>query len=397
MPASKSMRLKAMYGLYAGGRSLEQVAEEFGYQVPEMLLEFQQRGFALLPADKDRFPVVVPAGKPAKIPGKRGRKSSHDTAQITAMYERYENGKTLAEVAEEFKVSPATIGNLFRRAGMVIRPRGTRNWPTEVAQAMYARYEAGEAMSVIGESYDMTGTQVRQCFRQHGFEIKTAPPKPQFADDESRIRGLWELFDGGMELDAVAAKANLTVGQVRALFQLHHLPLKRLTFTSAPVRKPLIPPIPQAGGSTRETAVRREVAGAREATVRPRESVPAPESSTGRRVPGLRDMPQLGDPDPARFEPNTRLRNPEPVEEEPAKPSGPMLEPPENKWERERLAMEMYRLYESGKSFSDIAVVYSTSAGLVQQLFGEFHLALKTEPEPRRPHSSRFKGPDRGW
>lgn len=396
------MRLKAMYSVYESGRSLEQVAEEFGYSVPDMLQEFRQRGFALLRGDTERFPVAPPAAKIAKVPGKRGRKPSHDTAQIQTMYERYENGRTLAEVAEDFKVSPATIGNLFRRAGLVIRPRGTRNWPIEVAQAMYARYEAGEPMSVIGESYDMTGTQVRQCFRHHGMELRTTPPKPAFADDESRIRGLWELFDGGMELEAVAAKANLTVGQLRALFQLHHLPLKRLTFTSpsaTPIRKPVLPPVREGGGATPETAVRREPAVTRDGTPRVRERVAPEDIPVGRRVPGLRVLPQDEAPNPSRFESADRLRNPLPVTpaEEPEKPAGPLLEPPENQWERERLAMEMHRMYEGGKTINDIAGVYKTSAGLVQQLFGEFHLALKVEPEPRRPHSSRFKGPDRGW
>lgn len=353
-----------MYADYWGGRALEEVANDFGMPLKEMLQEFHQRLLPLREADAVRFPPPPPPEPGSRTGNPRGRKSTYNDELVQAMYARYEAGATLGEIGTEYKVSPVTVGNFFRRAGYQIRPRGTRAWPADLARAMYDRYKAGEPMALLADEYRLSINQMRSCFKQHGLGIKAAASKPQLAEDESKVRAYWERFDAGEELEDVAKLAQLTVGQLRALFQLHHLPLRRLSTVQAK---------PKTRSAT-ATSVR--------------ETVPAKATTGSRRVPrlgGAVSVPTEAAPEPPA----------------PAEPEGPMLEAPEDPHERERIAMQMYSLYEEGKSFSDIAVVFRTSAGLVQQLFGEFHLALKVEGDERRPRNrgARFKGPDRdsGW
>lgn len=335
MPANKAQRLQIMYSDYQSGKTLEAVADDFHMDVTVMVAEFRQRGYELLPADRERFPVIAAPrrGRPPRkgedgTPrerGKPGRKPRYTPDIVQLMYARYEEGKTLAEIAKEFGASPATVGNLFKRAALGIRRRGTRLWPEEYARELHARYEAGEALATIAADQDMTVAQVRKCLRQHGFDVKKSTAKAvPLVKDESFVRALYGRFEAGEELEEIAESAELTVPQIKRMFMLHHLPLRRLS-PVIPMKRPA--PEPQA----------------------------APDST-------------------------------------PAGPA-PLLEAPDDPVEREHLARQMYALFEEGHSLPDIAVLFRSSAGLVQQLFAEYGFAM-TRGTPGGGSGFRKRG---GW
>ncbi|MEO7992842.1 MAG: LysM peptidoglycan-binding domain-containing protein [bacterium] len=319
MPANKTIRYRAMYGGYQAGDSLDAIAAEYRTPVDEIVREFMERGWEVRPAD--RPPEVAPkrrGRKPSaepkapKVPGaKRGRRGVPEDV-VAKMEERYAAGRTLAEVAEEFHVSPATVGNVFKRAGIDIRARGTRSWPPELAQAMHALYESGHTIGMLADEYKLTPAQVRSCFKHHGLGLKAQTQKSQPTRDSATVRALYARFEGGEELDAIAVSQDVALGQLKRWFLLHHLPIQRF---GRPMTKPAVP----------------------------RPVVPVAEAS-------------------------------EPVSSEPAGPSL-MTDAPENLVEREQLASGMYELFLEGYSMSEIAAAYSTTAGVVQRLFAEFGMA----------------------
>jgi predicted DNA-binding protein YlxM (UPF0122 family) len=59
----------------------------------------------------------------------RYRLLDDDLAGATRLYE---SGWSLARVAKQFGVSPGTILNCFKRAGVATRPVGTNQWPARL-------------------------------------------------------------------------------------------------------------------------------------------------------------------------------------------------------------------------------------------------------------------------
>jgi DNA-directed RNA polymerase sigma subunit (sigma70/sigma32) len=137
----------AMYRVYAEGATLAEVAEQFQRDPKRVRALFDECGLEVrrgpsrqrlplppsqpLPPRKPRRPDPIEelrkhqaALETAKVARKEVRKAKTREAahrRASAMYVRYLEGKTQREVGEEFGVSEARVGQLFKQAGFAAR------------------------------------------------------------------------------------------------------------------------------------------------------------------------------------------------------------------------------------------------------------------------------------
>ena len=88
----------------------------------------------------------------------------------TSVCQRYAEGMTLSEIAEDDGTNPARIRALLARNGVPIRtkPPGGRPAPAWEDEAR-AAYEAGDTVRAIGARHGVTGQNIHRLARVRGW------------------------------------------------------------------------------------------------------------------------------------------------------------------------------------------------------------------------------------
>jgi len=84
--------------------------------------------------------------------------------RVEEMYAAHLDGASLREAGEPFGMSPSKVSQLFKEAGLKVRPRNLpppRQYPL---QEMYAYYKTGALLSEVGEKFDVSPSHVRTLF-----------------------------------------------------------------------------------------------------------------------------------------------------------------------------------------------------------------------------------------
>jgi DNA-binding transcriptional regulator LsrR (DeoR family) len=94
---------------------------------------------------------------------------------VAEMYECYEQGASLAEVAQRFEVSASHVESLFHQAGMRIRSRSeamtVRGTAVPVGE-MYEYYKQGATLSEVAKRYGYSTAHVSRLFKARGFAVR---------------------------------------------------------------------------------------------------------------------------------------------------------------------------------------------------------------------------------
>jgi len=86
----------------------------------------------------------------------------HTVEQELEIVRRYEDGELLTTLARDMGCHPATVGNVVRRRGSMVRPVGGRRrvWTSVEVAEIVARYQDGETMEKIAASFSTSISQV---------------------------------------------------------------------------------------------------------------------------------------------------------------------------------------------------------------------------------------------
>ena len=129
------------------------------------------------------------------------------------MYELYAQGATLAQVGEQFGVSPSHVSKLFKGAGLKVRRRGTsrtsRTRP--LIPEMYALYEQGASLREVGEQFGISMGYVGNLFKDAGLTTRAAPAA-------NRTPEMYALYEQGATLQEVGDEFGVSRERVRQVF-----------------------------------------------------------------------------------------------------------------------------------------------------------------------------------
>lgn len=85
--------------------------------------------------------------------------------------ERYKEGSTTYDLAEEFGCRRDTVSGHLKRAGVRLRRDGLL--PEEIPRAIRL-YESGLSLSAVAEQFKVTGDTVAMRLRERGVRIRDA-------------------------------------------------------------------------------------------------------------------------------------------------------------------------------------------------------------------------------
>jgi hypothetical protein len=145
-------RDKEVIEIYQGGATMAEIGEKYGITRQRVSQIFKRYGVYVAPSRRGRKPV---------------------DAETTQKYvaEAVRLGSKV-KAAERFGVSPDTIGRALRRAGVSLK---VGKFTDEKVKAdIIRRYESGERLREIAESYDTRAQHVNTLLRKWGVEAKRA-------------------------------------------------------------------------------------------------------------------------------------------------------------------------------------------------------------------------------
>ena len=91
--------------------------------------------------------------------------SKETEAKIIA---RYSAGETMQSLADEYGCNRVTVGNILKRHGAAIRPKGhsARKWDEAVVDEIYRRWVSGESQNDIGISMGLSQGWISSLLRR---------------------------------------------------------------------------------------------------------------------------------------------------------------------------------------------------------------------------------------
>lgn len=150
---------------------------------------------------------------------------------ICQMAKEYQNGDTLAIIAERHSTSISTAYKLLREKGVAMRPRGPQR-SSEQTALMAKEYRSGDTLRTIAERHSTSATTVNNRLREAGVVMRLAsrrsgqgiialaPPQRRLPCSARREEGLYTiaLADSGKPTITRPAMAFLEQGPAEITF-----------------------------------------------------------------------------------------------------------------------------------------------------------------------------------
>ncbi len=150
-PTSREYPVAEMYGLYEQGVPLKDIGRRFEVSETSLSRLFRASGLSL------------------RAPG-RHKKREYPVAE---MYALYEQGTLLREIGERYGVSDTHVSRLFRSAGLKTKTADSRGRRRGYPVAeMYALYEQGASLKQVAERFRLSNSLVGELFKAAGLQIR---------------------------------------------------------------------------------------------------------------------------------------------------------------------------------------------------------------------------------
>lgn len=172
-----------------------------------------------------KFPKVRHVGHRGRAAGKRepGDLSPEKMEMARIMRGQYESGLSGPAIAAEHGKTLQTVYRYIRAAGGTIGYNGTKHTATGVlddarAADMRARYQSGETLQAIGDSYGITRERVRQILRKTGVPSLGRRPEHMRQPHEltpAEIEAA-KLYDAGVPPKEVKARTGVSYAHLAA-------------------------------------------------------------------------------------------------------------------------------------------------------------------------------------
>jgi transposase-like protein len=178
-------RAEAMYELYREGASLEEVGRRFGLSSAQVSLFFERAGQTAPRTTEHRSDSTAELGAHAIATSLPSRSDSRLCARsalraddarpvdrTAEMYELYERGATLEEIARRHELTRDRVRLIFQRA-----PFKRHSDPTDAQfDEMYALYSEGATAQELSQQYGFSSSRIVRMFkselyRRRGREI----------------------------------------------------------------------------------------------------------------------------------------------------------------------------------------------------------------------------------
>jgi transposase-like protein len=160
-------------------------------------------------AAMDFAPIVEPSARK-----KAGRSTRIADERDHAMAASYRSGRTILEVATEFKACTGTVRKALDRCDVRARPKGPvydKKRAPRVVKILELRAQGLDA-SDIGKAVGVTRERVRQILVREG--VPTGQINKPLTDAERRAV---DMYVAGASLDAAAEINNIPISRCRAL------------------------------------------------------------------------------------------------------------------------------------------------------------------------------------
>lgn len=116
-----------------------------------------------------RINLHSPSHAPARASGNR-RAIRLTDRQVARMAQRYRDGATLRQLADQFDTSRAAISHRLKDAGVPIRHQGLTEGQVHEATRLY---EQGDSLVSVGTKIDACPDTVRRTLIAHGVAMRT--------------------------------------------------------------------------------------------------------------------------------------------------------------------------------------------------------------------------------
>jgi hypothetical protein len=115
-------------------------------------------------------PTAGPSARPPGPPVQRRLTLS----QLQAIAARYQSGRSLHDLAREFRVHHRTVADHLERLGIARRVSLPKLSAAEVNQAA-TRYRAGESLAIVGKALNVHASTVGRALKRAGIKVRPRP------------------------------------------------------------------------------------------------------------------------------------------------------------------------------------------------------------------------------
>lgn len=137
--------------------------------------------------------------------------------------EEYQNGITVSELAEKYKLGKTSIYRILKNNNIArtnIHAKGytsCKKISPDDYQEIIKMYQEGMYATDIAQKYDVHKTTIRRLLRNHGIEIHRFIRKSQFSDEE--VQDMYKLYEEGWTQKKISQKYNVDETEIAFLFK----------------------------------------------------------------------------------------------------------------------------------------------------------------------------------
>ena len=94
--------------------------------------------------------------------------------EVAAIADKYQNGRSLSQLAQEFGVHRRTVAGHLERLGIARRMNQPKLPPTDIERAA-SQYQTGVSLATVGKNLNVDASTVQRALKRSGVAIRPRP------------------------------------------------------------------------------------------------------------------------------------------------------------------------------------------------------------------------------